>query len=48
MVLECLKNGTYQLTDLDGTPLASQVNGLHLKKYYATLMVVIKDDIKEG
>ena len=48
LVLECFKNGTYQLTDLDGTPHASRVNELRLKKYCARLMAVTKDDIEEG
>ena len=43
-VSECFENGTYQLTDLDGTLHALRVNGLRLKKYVARLLTVIKDD----
>ena len=43
-VFECFENGTYQWTDLDGTLHASRVNGLHLKKYIARLLSIIKDD----
>ena len=47
IILECFANGTYQLADLDGTPHASRVNGLRLKKYYARLMTIIKDEMFE-
>ena len=46
-VVDCFTNGTYQLSDLDGTLHASRVNGLRLKIYYARLMLVKKDELSE-
>ena len=40
--MDCFANGTYELADLDGTPHASRVNGLSLKIYHASLMLVQK------
>lgn len=44
-MIDCFANGTYQLSDLDGTLHASRVNGLCLKKYHAWLIMVSKDDM---
>ena len=46
-VVTCFPNGTYQLADLDGELHASRVNGIRLKRYYARLMVVEKEDMPE-
>lgn len=45
-VMEKYDNGTFQLTDLDGTPHESRVNGYRLKKYVARLMTVVEGDAK--
>lgn len=37
-------NGTYQLMDLDGKRHKKRVNGICLKKYFALLMVALKED----
>lgn len=47
MVTQSYANGTYQLASLEGNPRASRVNGYRLKKYYAGLMTVMKDDVQE-
>ena len=47
LVLEGFPNGTYQLADMDGTPHAARVNGLRLKIYHASLMMIVKDQESE-
>ena len=45
LVIDRFSNGTYQLADLDGSLHESRVNGYRLKKYFARLMTVVKDDM---
>ena len=45
IVKEKFPNGTYQLADLDDTLHRARVNGYKLKKYYARLMAIVKDDV---
>ena len=47
LVLKDFPNCTYQLADMDGTPHASEVNGLQLKIYHARLMMIVKDHMSK-
>ena len=42
------KNGSYQLTYLDGKRHKRRVNGIRLKKYFARLMLAIKEEDREA
>ena len=42
------KNGSYQLTDLDGKRHKRRVNGIRLKKYFARLMIAMKEEDREA
>ena len=42
------KNGSYQLTDLDGKRHKRRVNGIRLKKYFARLMLAMKEEDREA
>ena len=46
-MVDCFANGTYQLSDLDGVLHALRVNGLRLRIYHASIMMVEKEELEE-
>ena len=47
MAMDYFLSGNYCLVYLDNTTHASRVNGLHLKKYCAWLINVVKDGLED-